>query len=95
MGATCGVARRKCRGFNLGWSREIAGFIVAVIACVIVLYALPATIARRVAVVTSREGDRFSPGVESVPCKQAQVEERMHQVSYLTQAPSSQCLSEP
>ena len=66
---------------------EFAGFIVAVIACVIVLYALPATIARRVAVVTSREGDRFSPGVELVPCKQAQVEERMHQGLHVSTRP--------
>ncbi|WP_099332283.1 hypothetical protein [Actinomyces minihominis] len=45
---------------------EFAGILVAVIACMIVVYALPAAIARRKAVVSSREGDRFSPGVELV-----------------------------
>ena len=66
---------------------EFAGFIVAVIACVIVLYALPATIARRVAVVTSREGDRFSPGMELVPCKKVQVGEQMHRDLYASTRP--------
>lgn len=45
---------------------EIGGLVVAVIACVIIFYALPARIAKRHAVVTSREGDRFAQGVTLV-----------------------------
>lgn len=45
---------------------ELSGLILAVIVAAITFYALPNRIARRYAVVTSREGDRFSPDVALV-----------------------------
>lgn len=45
---------------------EFSGLIVALIVAAIIVYALPARAARRHAVVTSREGDRFSSGVSLV-----------------------------
>lgn len=44
------------------------------VAAVIMLYAVPATVARRKAVVTSREGDRFSPGMDLVTAQKVTVD---------------------
>lgn len=51
---------------------EFGGLVVAAVTAVVMAYAVPASVARRKAVVASREGDRFSPGVDLV-CPQPQV----------------------
>ncbi len=72
---------------------EIGGLIVAVVACVIIFYALPARIARRHAVVTSREGDRFSADVTLLaPPDTSEGADRGHGGSALVPKPSTQPL---
>lgn len=48
------------------WGVEFGGLIIAVVTAVIMVFAVPAAISRRKAVVASREGDRFSSGVDLV-----------------------------
>ncbi len=48
---------------------EFGGLIVALIAGAVMLYALPAIVSKRGAVVASREGDRFSPDMDLIRCE--------------------------